>query len=77
MGSFVASGIRNGHDGANEMTMWPPEKVPIITTLAKEFANFDNFFCSYSGSTWPNRAFLLSGTADGITDTGDTPSGGF
>jgi len=50
--------------------MWPPEKVPIITTLAKEFANFDHFFCSHPGSTWPNRAFLLSGTAEGIEDTG-------
>jgi len=73
MGGFVQSGIWNHHDGLNEMTMWPCEKVPIVTTLAKEFANFDNFFCSYPGSTWPNRCFLHSGTASGITDTGDKP----
>jgi len=39
--SFVQSAIWEKHDGLNEMSMWPSEEVPIITTLAKEFANFD------------------------------------
>lgn len=52
------------------MSMWPPEKVPILTTLAKEFALFDRWFASYPGSTHPNRSFLLSGTAHGCEDTG-------
>lgn len=67
-----------GKDGANEMTMWPPEKVPIITTLAKEYALFDRFFAAHPGSTYPNRQFVLSGTAHGMTDTGNAvPPGGF
>ena len=37
MQGFVASAVSEGKDGKNEMTMWPPEKVPIITTLAKEY----------------------------------------
>lgn len=78
MSGFVAGGIKRGHDGHNELTMWPPEKVPIITTLAKEYALFDRFFCSHPGSTYPNRQFVLSGTAHGMTDTGDAvPPGGF
>eukprot|EP00939_MAST-03C_sp_MAST-3C-sp1_P001220 g1220.t1 len=78
MSGFVASAIREGKDGSNEMTMWPPEKVPIITTLAKEFALFDRFFASHPGSTYPNRQFVLSGTAHGMTDTGNAvPHGGF
>ena len=60
------------------MTMWPPEKVPIITTLAKEFALFDRFFAAHPCSTYPNRQFVLSGTAHGMTDTGNhVPHGGF
>jgi phospholipase C len=65
-------------DGANEMMMWPSEKVPVITTLAKEYALFDRFFASHPGSTYPNRQFVLSGTARGMTDTGNqVPKGGF
>jgi len=43
--------VWEGRDGENEMSMWPSEKVPIITTLAKEFANFDRFFCSHPGTS--------------------------
>lgn len=50
--------------------MNPLDKVPIMTTLAKEFANFDRYFTGYPGSTSPNRMFLLSGTNYGCTDTG-------
>lgn len=78
MSGFVASARREGKDGANEMAMWPPAKVPIITTLAQEFALFDRFFCSHPGSTYPNRQFVLSATAHGMTDTGNrVPKGGF
>ena len=55
--------------------MWPSEKVPIITTLAKEFALFDRWFASHPGSTYPNRQFVLSGTAHGMTDTGNRAPG--
>ena len=78
MRGFVASAVRRGQDGKNEMTAWPPEKVPIITTLASEYALFDRFFASHPGSTYPNRQFVLSATAHGMTDTGGAvPAGGF
>ena len=58
--------------------MWKPEKVPIIAGLAKEFANFDRYFCGYPGSTWPNRMFILSGTTGGCSDTTcSVPKGGY
>lgn len=65
MQGFVATGISVGNDGLNEMTMWAPENVPIITTLANEFALFDNYFCSYPGPTNPNRLFMHAGTCAG------------
>ena len=71
MGGFVQNARSLGKDGKNEMAMWPPEKVPVITTLAKEYALFDRYFASHPGSTYPNRQFVLSGTAHGMTDTGN------
>ena len=78
MSGFVASARRLGKDGENEMSMWPADKIPIMATLAQEFALFDRFFCSHPGSTYPNRQFVLSATAHGMTDTGNqVPAGGF
>mmetsp|Transcript_34918 Transcript_34918/g.53608 ORF Transcript_34918/g.53608 Transcript_34918/m.53608 type:complete len:82 (-) Transcript_34918:997-1242(-) len=76
MTGFSDNSIRHFHKnlGANELTMWDPEKVPIITTLAKEFASFDRYFCSYPGPTDPNRMFMHSGTAHGVANTGECRS---
>jgi phospholipase C len=52
-------------DGYNEMTMLSPEKIPILTTLANEYALFDHYFASYPGPTNPNRLFVHCGTAAG------------
>eukprot|EP00040_Diaphanoeca_grandis_P022383 m.120115 g.120115 ORF g.120115 m.120115 type:complete len:679 (-) comp28788_c0_seq1:129-2165(-) len=57
-------------DWCGVMSMFPPPKIPIITTLAQEFAIMDKFFCSHPGPTWPNRMFCLSGTSAGSTETG-------
>jgi phospholipase C len=78
MSGFVDSARHKGQSGKNEMSMWPPERVPVLTTLAKEYALFDRFFASHPGSTYPNRQFVLSATAHGMTDTGGAvPKGGF
>ena len=49
MGGFVQSAIWLGKEGSNEMTMHRSENVPVITTLAREFALFDrcvrSFYC--------------------------------
>ena len=47
---------------------FPPARVPAISTLAKEFAVFDNYFASLPGPTFPNRLFFGSGTSHGFID---------
>ena len=51
------------------MNMFTPDRVPIMSTLASEFAVFDRFFCSHPGPTWPNRLFQLMGSSKGDTET--------
>ena len=65
MGGFLASAIRSGVSGEGEMTMLSPENVPIITTLANEFALFDHYYASYPGPTNPNRLFMHIATTAG------------
>jgi phospholipase C len=45
-----------------------PENVPVLSTLALEFAVCDHWFCSVPGETWPNRNYLHAATSDGETD---------
>lgn len=56
-------------DACGVMGAFTPEQTPVLTALAREFAFFDQFFCSVPGPTWPNRLFLLSGTSAGLTET--------
>ena len=73
MGGFVSFENAKGHKNKNYcdvMRTFTPEKLPVLTTLAKEFAIMDEFFCSHPGPTWPNRMFCLSGTSAGSTETG-------
>ena len=55
---------------ASLLNAFTPKAVPIITTLAQEFAVFDRFFASHPGPTFPNRLFQLMGTSSGCTETG-------
>ena len=52
----------------NVMYCFPPEKVPVITTLASNFLVFNQWFSSLPGPTIPNRAFAHFGTSFGKTD---------
>ncbi len=47
------------------MQCFTPEQIPVLTTLAKEFAVFDHWFSSVPSQTWCNRAFWHSGTSGG------------
>ncbi len=47
------------------MQCFEPEKVCVLSTLAKEFAVFDNWYCSVPSQTWSNRAFWHAGTSGG------------
>ncbi|HEY8551232.1 MAG TPA: alkaline phosphatase family protein [Vicinamibacterales bacterium] len=45
-----------------------PEKLPVLTTLATEFAVFNRWFSSIPGPTLPNRAFAHYGSSFGHVD---------
>ena len=47
------------------MHYFKPEKLPVLTTLAKEFALFNSWFSSIPGPTICNRAFSHYGTSFG------------
>ncbi|KAA3640635.1 MAG: hypothetical protein DWQ02_01745 [Bacteroidetes bacterium] len=47
------------------MQCFRPEQIPVLTTLAKDFAVFDHWFCSVPSQTWCNRAFWHAGTSGG------------
>ncbi len=49
--------------------------LPILSTLARNYTTFDNYFCSLLGPTWPNRFYQLSATTD-VYETGFYPKGG-
>ena len=50
------------------MYYFPPEKVPVITTLARKYAVFNRWFSSIPGPTICNRAFAHFGTSFGKVD---------
>jgi phospholipase C len=52
------------------MRCFAPESLPVLTTLAEEFAICDRWFASLPGPTWPNRVFVHAGTSAGHTDNG-------
>jgi phospholipase C len=47
------------------MECYPTSAVPVLTTLAEQFAVFDHWFCGVPSQTWCNRAFWNSGTSWG------------
>jgi len=56
--------------GAREpMGYYTPEVLPFAYSLASQFTVGDRWFCSVPGPTYPNRRFLLAGTAYGDTVT--------
>jgi phospholipase C len=54
--------------GPLAMACQPPEQVPVLATLAREFAVCTRWFCSVPGETWPNRNFAHAATSDGETN---------
>lgn len=56
-----------GH-GPEVMRCFKPEKLPVLSTLAREYAVCDQWFSSVPGPTLPNRAFVHFGTSFGRLD---------
>jgi phospholipase C len=52
------------------MGYYTPEVLPFAYSLARTFTLANAWFCSVPGPTYPNRRFLLAGTAYGCTVTG-------
>ncbi len=52
------------------MGYYTPEVLPFAYSLAQTFTLANRWFCSVPGPTYPNRRFLLAGTAFGATTTG-------
>src|SRR5579872_2962161 len=48
------------------MKCYAPEQLPVITTLAQEFAVCDHWFSSMPGPTWPNRFFIHAASSGGL-----------
>lgn len=51
------------------MECFSPENLPVINALADNFVLHDQFFSSFTGPTWPQRLFSLTGTSRGLTET--------
>jgi len=54
-------------DPATAMGFWTEADLPFYHGLARTFPLADRWFSSCLGPTFPNRRFLLSGTANGLT----------
>lgn len=68
MGGFVKSYFDERRDVQHSrqiMYYFKPEKLPVLTTLAQEFAVFNGWFSSIPGPTLCNRAFAHYGTSFG------------
>lgn len=62
MFTFVQLGDETAH---RIMECWDPAKVPVITTLAKEFVLFDQWHASIPGPTYGNRMYWHAATSQG------------
>src|SRR5215469_17949411 len=62
-----------GRDPSVPMTYWREEDLPFYYGLARTFPLATRWFSSCLGPTFPNRRFLIAGTAHGLID--DMPFG--
>ncbi len=53
------------------MDCFPPEAVPVLSTLAREFAVSDEWFSSVPSATFSNRSFLHSAQSHGFVHNQD------
>ncbi len=61
--------VRSSNGAREPMGYYTPEVLPFAYSLASQFTIGDRWFCSVPGPTYPNRRFLLAGTAYGATVT--------
>jgi phospholipase C len=70
MDGFVTSTrkLRPGADARVGMGYWDERDLPFYYGLARTFPLADQWFSSCLGPTFPNRRFLIAGTAYGLVD---------
>ncbi len=69
-GAVAAGGI-TAEAAATGMGYWSGDDLPFYYGLARTFPVADHWFSSCLGPTFPNRRFLIAGTAHGLID--DSP----
>ncbi|HUI49026.1 MAG TPA: alkaline phosphatase family protein [Acidimicrobiia bacterium] len=55
--------------GPVAMGYWDKSDIPFYYGLAGTFPLLDRYFCSVQAQTYPNRRFLIAGTASGVVST--------
>lgn len=79
MSGFITSFGSSGHAAKNPpqsiMDNFTPATLPVLTTLATEFAVFDCWHASVPGPTFPNRYFFHAATSSGIAKGNAGPGG--
>ena len=75
MSGFLSRGIHAANT-ANTPDSFPmvmeyfaPSQIPVMSTLATQFALCNFWFSSLPGPTWPNRFFIHAATSGGLTDS--------
>jgi phospholipase C len=70
MDGFVTStqSVDEGADETVGMSYWTELDLPFYYGLARTFPLADRWFSSCLGPTFPNRRFLIAGTANGLVD---------
>lgn len=51
---------------AQIMACYTPDQIPVFSTLAREFACFDHWFCEVPSQTYPNRSFFHAASSSGL-----------
>jgi phospholipase C len=63
----IAETVPGGDPGV-PLGYWTEAELPFYYGLARTFPVADRWFCSCMGPTFPNRRFLIAGTANGLMD---------
>ena len=61
--------VRTARDQEQPMGYYTPDVLPFAYSFARTFTVANRWFCSAPGPTYPNRRFMLAGTAYGLTET--------
>ncbi|MDG2528305.1 alkaline phosphatase family protein [Caulobacter endophyticus] len=70
-GEILKLRARMQAQSATIMESYTPAQAPVLNQLARHYAVSDAWHASVPSQTNPNRAFLMCGTSNGMTDNGD------